>query len=186
MQSAFNPTVMGFPRPNSVALSQPSSLHEPSIQQRTMSMVDPMLGSFNPQHRGPGYAPSIAPTMGVNASVMGGTQPGYTPSIAPSERNTIGLPSRYRPVTQVQLGNGSRSSTMTSGVGLNWQQQKTAGASGLRATVAKDDDDDDDSAWEEMKRQKDAKKDGWKKRKDLTSMLPFGSGTSSAATVTSS
>jgi len=191
MQGGMNPGVMGIPRPNSVAVSQPPARLDPTMQQRTMSMVDPMLSNFNPQARGPGYAPSIASSMKppVISAMMGGLQPGYTPSIAPSERSTVGLPSRYRPVTQVQPGNGSRTSTMTSGVGLNWHQQqsqpKPTTSSGLKTPMTGgDDDDDDDSAWEEMKKKKEARKDGWQKKKDLKNILPFGGG--STATVTSS
>ncbi|KAF8422845.1 hypothetical protein EV426DRAFT_147038 [Tirmania nivea] len=193
MQGGMNPGMMGMPRPNSVAVPQVPARLDPTMHQRTMSMVDPMLSSFNPQTRGPGYAPSIAPSMKAPAisaipAMMGGGQPGYTPSIAPSERSTIGLPSRYRPVTQVQPGNGSRTSTMTSGMGLNWQQQqsqqKPSTSSGLKTAVMKgDNDDDDDSAWEEMKKKKEAKKEGWQKRKDLKDMLSFGG--ESTPTVTS-
>lgn len=185
MHGGLNPGAMGMPRPNSVAIPQVPARLDPTMQQRTMSMVDPMLASFSSQIRSPGYAPSIAPSM-KPPQMMGLPQPGYTPSIAPSERNTIGMPSRYRPVTQVQPGNSSRSSTMTSITGSNWQQQlaKPVAGSALKTAMTKDDDDDDDSAWEEMKRKKEAKQDGWKKKKDLKSMLSFGGG--SAATVTSS
>ena len=86
-----------------------------------------------------------------------------------------------------QGGNGSRTSTMTSGMGLNWQQQqsqqKPATRSGLKTAVTKgDEDDDDDSAWEEMKKKKEAKKEGWQKRKDLKGILSFGGGSTAAVT----
>lgn len=183
MQGGLNTPVMGLPRPNSIAIPQATPQNVAPMQQRTMSMVDPILGSFGAYQSLPGYAPSVTPSM------MGPMNPGYTPSIAPSERSTIGLPSRYRPVSQVPqaaAGNSSRTSTMTSNMALNWQQQhqKPMGGSQLKvATTKADDDDDDDSAWEELERKKREKKDSWKKKKDLKSMLSFGSST---AAVTSS
>ncbi|KAF8463261.1 hypothetical protein BDZ91DRAFT_776975 [Kalaharituber pfeilii] len=189
MQNGLNPPMMGLPRPNSIAVPQAPAMQNPAMHQRTMSMVDPMLGGFGkpPQSR-PGYAPSIAPSIKMMPPMMPGGQPGYTPSIAPSERSTIGLPSRYRPVSQVPpLNNDARTWSMGSTLGHNWQQQKP-GSSGLKAVVKKaDDDDDDDSAWEEMEKKKREKKEGWKKRKDLKDILSFNTnGSASATTITSS
>lgn len=186
----------GMARPNSVMVPQSSGLS--GMNQRTMSMVDPMLGQ-QPMMR-PGYAGSIAPSMMNFNPVMPMPQinAGYTPSIAPSERSVIGQPSRYRPVSQmpgaapsaVNNSNSSRSSTMTSGLGQNWnaaaQARVTAGASGLRnSTVKADDDDDEDEGWEKLKAKKEEKKDSWKKKKGLGGLLGFG-GNSGGATASAS
>ncbi|CAK7210782.1 hypothetical protein SCUCBS95973_000905 [Sporothrix curviconia] len=61
---------------------------------RTMSMVQPSSASWMQQPQMTGYAPSIR-VQGAN---------GYAPSIAPSERSNIGLPGRYRPVSQMPAG----------------------------------------------------------------------------------
>ena len=107
---------------------------------------------------------------------MSGLKPGYTPSIAPSERSTVGLPSRYRPVSSmgpVAGNNGSRTSTMTSNLGPNWAaQHHRLGGSGLRATKRAD-EDDDDKAWEELEKKRREKKDGWRKKKDMKGIMSF-------------
>ena len=76
---------------------------------RTMSMVQPPPSFQGLPH--PGTAPSIR---------IGS---GYTPSIAPSERSNVGLPGRYRPVSQAPTieipGLSQRASTM-SGALSSW------------------------------------------------------------------
>ncbi|CAK7216370.1 hypothetical protein SEUCBS140593_002846 [Sporothrix eucalyptigena] len=69
-------------------------LPRPDMHMRTMSMVQPSSASWMQQPQMPGYAPSIR-VQGAN---------GYAPSIAPSERSNVGLPGRYRPVSQMPAG----------------------------------------------------------------------------------
>ncbi|KAF4122503.1 Conserved hypothetical, protein [Geosmithia morbida] len=64
---------------------------------RTMSMVQPQTSSFLPHFNSPGP--------------LGGPAVGYTPSIAPSERSNVGLPGRYRPVSQAGGAPNGRANT---------------------------------------------------------------------------
>ncbi|USW57772.1 hypothetical protein Slin15195_G110910 [Septoria linicola] len=135
---------------------------------------------------GNGYAPSVN---NVNAG-HNGPGAGYTPSIAPSERSNIGMPSRYRPVTQ--NGETSRSQSMTSSLTLQaFANQQTSpnlpgtpyGAKTVQApksTIRVVDkprgapkvasgpaDEDEDDGWADMKKKReDKKKSKWSFRKD--------------------
>jgi hypothetical protein len=141
--------------------------------QRTMSMME---APHTFLQQGP-YAPSII--HGQRGSLGGGLQApqGYAPSIAPSERSTVGLPSRYRPVSY-QPGavgpNGTRAATLTSGIGHDWNK-KPPGPSQLKNS--RDSDEDDETGWEELEKKRKEKKDGWRKKKEpgLKGMLNFGS-----------
>lgn len=175
-QPMLNPPAIGQQqRPMSVTNSQ-SSGNFPMIppHQRTMSMMEPL-----PLFQGPGYASSITPSQwGPGLMPPGGLMPpsGYTPSIAPSERSTVGLPSRYRPVSYAPPATAptaGRTSTLLSGVGHDWR--KGAGPSHLKNSGA-DSDEDDESAWEALEKKKKEKKDGWKKKKEtgLKGILNFG------------
>jgi hypothetical protein len=136
----------------------------PQIHQRTMSMLDPGSSQWNNQAnvRNSTYALSI------NTRTPG--NPGYTPSIAPSERSTVGLPSRYRPVSHNPgAATSARASTFTSGTLSTWQEkravisqtklQNVKGATG-------NSDEDDDEGWEEMKKKREKKKSHWKLKND--------------------
>lgn len=178
-QPMLNPPIMGQQRPMSMANSQ-SSGNFPMIppHQRTMSMMEPL-----PLFQGPGYASSVALSQrGPGLMPPGGLMPpsGYTPSIAPSERSTVGLPSRYRPVSYAppNTAPSGRTSTLVSGVGHDWK--KGAGPSHLKNSGA-DSDEDDESAWEALEKKKKEKKDGWKKRKEtgLKGILNFGASSGS-------
>lgn len=180
-QPMLNPPVMGQQRPMSMANSQ-SSGNFPMIppHQRTMSMMEPL-----PLFQGSGYASSVTPSQwGPGLLPPGGLLPpsGYTPSIAPSERSTVGLPSRYRPVSyapSTAAPTGARTSTLLSGVGHDWK--KGAGPSHLKNSGA-DSDEDDESAWEALEKKKREKKDGWKKKKEtgLKGILNFGASSGSS------
>ncbi|CAK7265664.1 hypothetical protein SEPCBS119000_001628 [Sporothrix epigloea] len=90
-------------------------LPRPDAHMRTMSMVQPSSASWLPQPHMSAYAPSIR-IQGAN---------GYASSLAPSERSNVGLPGRYRPVSQAPAGPAASdlrksmavSGTLGSGVG---------------------------------------------------------------------
>ncbi|ESA43983.1 hypothetical protein GE21DRAFT_986 [Neurospora crassa] len=131
-------------------------------QKRTMSMVQPSSASWIHPQQPAGFAPSIRVTGG------------YAPSIAPSERSNVGLPGRYRPVSQMAppalpamsatvqpLGASHmrKSSTMS---GVN-QPTVTAKQSGSAS-----DDDDDEQGWEDMKAKREKKRSLWKRKKSVS------------------
>jgi hypothetical protein len=119
-------------------------------QMRTMSMVQPSSASWIQPPQIPGFAPSIRIQ-------------GYAPSIAPSERSNIGLPGRYRPVSQappslpVAPGHLRKSSTMSGALQTNDSLTK----SGERS------DEDDEEGWEAMKVKREKKKSLWKMKKSI-------------------
>ncbi|KAM0221922.1 hypothetical protein ACHAPA_001815 [Fusarium lateritium] len=128
---------------------------------RTMSMVQPRPGS------------SFLPLPGGYAgSVHGMPMGGYTPSIAPSERSNIGLPGRYRPVSQMPgpavPDPHRRTSTMSGALG-RWDEPK--GKSTINVVSASGDgsDDDEEEGWEAMKAKRDKKRSMWKSKKGLGS-----------------
>ena len=132
-------------------------------------------GAQRPNSAMPTYGPS-----GMNLS-NGGPGPGYSPSIAPSERSTVGMPSRYRPVTTGNDASG-RTQTMTSSATLqprgNYQpppppvpkhdpQQRSTSTVRLinkakpapKVTAkAVGADEDEDEGWAEMRKKRDDKK----------------------------
>ncbi|KAI9755143.1 MAG: hypothetical protein M4579_004409 [Chaenotheca gracillima] len=146
------------PRPASMGTQgqPPNNLQS---QGRTMSMMSPNASQWNLNN-----------------------DPGYTPSIAPSERSNIGMPSRYRPVSNVPPNpppHQSRASTFTTELAGNWQQQQGAPGSRdgspsttvprkpLRPSVnAVNDDEDDDEGWEEMKKKREKKRSMWRLKKE--------------------
>lgn len=180
-------------RPMSIASQQGFA---PSNQPRSMTMTNPPSGwgsaanpsGPRPNSAMPGYAPS---TNGLNVPQTG-PGAGYTPSIAPSERSNVGMPSRYRPVTQ--NGEASRSQSMTSSLTLQqFAAQQNApnvpgtpyGANTVQApksTVRVIDkakgapkvnnrpaDEDEDEGWADMKKKREEKKKSkWSFRKDKT------------------
>ncbi|KAL2269886.1 hypothetical protein VTJ83DRAFT_2070 [Remersonia thermophila] len=130
-------------------------------QMRTMSMVQPSSASWiHPMQPAAGYAPSIR---------LGG---GYAPSIAPSERSTIGLPGRYRPVSHMPppaepSGQGNFRKSMTMSGAISQQQQPSISVT----KAGNDEDDDDEEGWEAMKAKREKKKSMWKAKKSLSGGL---------------
>lgn len=145
-----------------------SQSQRPNSGARTMSMIQPSSASF------------------MQPSGFGGPGAGYTPSIAPSERSNIGLPGRYRPVSQ---GVGSllnapspkmhqRSNTMSgalsgtlSGVGGNESFMdkptlRVSMASTISPQAVAVDDDDDEEGWAAMRAKREQKKSTWKWKKE--------------------
>ncbi|KAG4031546.1 hypothetical protein MFRU_009g03110 [Monilinia fructicola] len=160
-------------QPNFGELQRPSSHQLPTSNsgpnlrpepaQRTMSMLEPSGMPWMQQH-GQGYAPSI--------HAQGN---GYAPSIAPSERSNVGLPGRYRPVSQIPATDvKARTSTMSGAIG-GWESKH---ASTTIKTVQRvdDDDEDDEEGWAEMKKKREQKRSLWKSKKDtsgLSEMLGY-------------
>ncbi|POS78028.1 hypothetical protein DHEL01_v203576 [Diaporthe helianthi] len=138
---------------------------------RTMSMVQPSSSSWL-QAPQPGYAGSIRQQTN-----------GYTPSIAPSERSNVGLPGRYRPVSQMPspgpaiiTPDHTRQSSMMAStlspfgdsqtlrpVGANSPKKSDAS----KSSASEDADDDDEEGWAAMKAKRDKKKSSWKTRKTM-------------------
>ncbi|KAH0498454.1 hypothetical protein TgHK011_005707 [Trichoderma gracile] len=124
---------------------------------RTMSMVQP---SSAPMAH-PGYAGSI------RSSIHG-----YTPSIAPSERSNIGLPNRYRPVSQaINHGPlGHMQSQSFSGALSAFTDNKNKTSMRIVSKSASDDDDDEEG-WEAMKNKREKKRSLWRSKKNLSSVI---------------
>ena len=141
-------SVMGVPA------SQPRRL---DAGMRTMSMIQPTTSSSFLQN-GFGGGPGPAPPMG------------YTPSIAPSERSNVGLPGRYRPVSQAGSVTGQvlhpRSRSMSGALTLS-QADDTKSKSTIKlvSTSKANSDDDDEEGWESMRAKRDQKKSKWRFKK---------------------
>lgn len=188
-------------RPMSMA-SQTSNQFGPppslANQGRSMTMMNPPAGwgsAANPSGPRPnsampgmssGYAPSV---QGLNINGGAATN-GYAPSIAPSERSNVGMPSRYRPVTQ--NGDAQRTQSMTSTLTLQaFQKQQTSPnlpgtpfnakevqtpkqtirivdrPKGASRVAARPNDEDEDDGWADMKKSREHKKKSkWSFKKD--------------------
>lgn len=150
-------------------VGEPMMRLEPGRQDagmRTMSMVQPSSSSFL---QTPGYAGSIHGGMGM----------GYTPSIAPSERSNVGLPGRYRPVTQASaapslavptLDGHRRTNTMSGALG-RWDENKPKPTINVVSKAGDDSDSDDEEGWEAMKAKRDEKRSLWKTKKSFGAEL---------------
>ncbi|KUJ22416.1 uncharacterized protein LY89DRAFT_298335 [Mollisia scopiformis] len=155
-----------MPRPGSAHQLRPA----PPQHQRAMTMLEPNTAPWMQNKPGSLYAPSI--------HAQGN---GYAPSIAPSERSNVGLPGRYRPVSQAPVTNENkgRTSSMMSGALQNWD---TKNASTTIRAINKSgnvSDEDDEEGWEEMAKKREKKKSVWRIKKDkdnnggLREMLHF-------------
>ncbi|KAF0318707.1 hypothetical protein RB213_011182 [Colletotrichum asianum] len=160
-----------------------SMLEPPGLdsRSRTMSMVQPSSASWI--QPGGGYTPSIHGGMGGGG---GGYAPsihapglGYAPSIAPSERSNVGLPGRYRPVTQAPapLDSGRRMSVMSGARGwdeppkvMQHQQHQQENKNTLQKSSSNSDDDDEEG-WAAMKAKKEKKRSLWKTKKSIGSEI---------------
>ncbi|KAF4992756.1 hypothetical protein FGRMN_6966 [Fusarium graminum] len=127
---------------------------------RTMSMIQPRPGS------------SFLPLPGGYAGSVHGMPMGYTPSIAPSERSNIGLPGRYRPVSQMPgpavPDPHRRTSTMSGALG-RWDEPKGKATINVVSASGDGSDDDDEEGWEAMKAKREKKRSMWKSKKGLGS-----------------
>ncbi|OWP01239.1 hypothetical protein B2J93_5519 [Marssonina coronariae] len=142
-----------LPRPSSAQHLRPASSH-PQVgpqQQRAMTMLDPNAAAW--MQNGSQYAHS-----------QGG---GYAPSIAPSERSNVGLPGRYRPVSQAPpqaQHNHTRASTMSGA--LNGWGDKSGASIKTAKKFGNVSDEDDEEGWEEMMKKRQQKKSLWRTKKD--------------------
>jgi len=136
---------MGVPTQQGI---RPGSSHG-----RAMSMLDPNSAPWQQGQR------NTMPTPPFQSG-------GYAPSIAPSERSTVGLPGRYRPVSQYAGADKSRAATM-SGAIQDWSDAKQ-GVTTAKAVKKSGDasDEDDEEGWEAMKQKREKKKSMWRSKKD--------------------
>lgn len=180
-----------------VSAATPGLLAPPGQTQRPVSMPMPEVGSPRPGQRTmssltPGMAPwNRPPSFALTTQApVPGNGPGYTPSIAPSERSTVGLARRYRPVSIAPAdgahSTSKRSSTFTSAtVQPSWMNGMAGRRSpGVLSSIrsvgdqsspdktpnarAAAEDDDDEQGWAEMKKKKDKKKSTWKMKRAQT------------------
>ncbi|KAK0733346.1 hypothetical protein B0T26DRAFT_736294 [Lasiosphaeria miniovina] len=151
---------MGGPEMRHSFMGHDSMLDLPSArgdaQMRTMSMVQPSSASWIQPMQNSGFAPSIR--------IHGA---GYAPSIAPSERSNVGLPGRYRPVSQapppqpVGFAHLRKVSTMSGALQPGISVSKSGNTS----------DDDDEEGWEAMKAKREKKKSMWRTKKNIGSEI---------------
>lgn len=148
-------------RPQSASLHQPpSEIPRPAsaqMHQRSQTMLN--QNSVPWLNRASTYAPSMY--AGNN----------YAPSIAPSERSNIGLPGRYRSVSQAPSNNNDRTRTSSIRGGLqNWEGKNTnRNSTTIRAVNTKVEhvsDEDEDEAWEKLTKKKKEKKSVWRTKKE--------------------
>lgn len=165
--------MMAQGRPQSASLPQPpTEIPRPAsaqMHQRSKTMMNQNSAPW--LNRASTYAPSM----------YGGNN--YAPSIAPSERSTVGLPGRYRSVSQAPLknDNGTRAPSIC-GALQSWEDKNTNRTSTtIRAVKTKMDhvsDEDEDEAWEKLTKKKKEKKSVWRTKKErdpsgLKEMLNF-------------
>ncbi|KAL7894706.1 hypothetical protein HDV64DRAFT_259531 [Trichoderma sp. TUCIM 5745] len=127
---------------------------------RTMSMVQPSSAPMATPMPHPGYAGSIR-----------SIHQGYTPSIAPSERSNIGLPNRYRPVSQAvnPAALGHMHSQSVSGALSAYDSKNKTSMRIVNKSAS--DDEDDEEGWEAMKNKRDKKRSMWRSKKNLSSVI---------------
>jgi hypothetical protein len=131
-----------MPRPGSAHAQQSRPM---SNHQRAMTMLEPNAAPW--MQRGSVFSPSVQGA-------------GYAPSIAPSERSNVGLPGRYRPVSQAVVSNSDNRS-MSGALG-GWEN-KTTVRTMLNSSAV--DDEDEEEGWAEMAKKKEKKKSIWKIKK---------------------
>ncbi|KAF4943555.1 hypothetical protein FSARC_14895 [Fusarium sarcochroum] len=94
---------------------------------------------------------------------------GYAPSVAPSERNNVGLPSRYRPVSKAasQIRSEKQARPDDTATIKDWGgiSRKDLGASITHQDST--DDDDDEEFWRAKKAKRDRRRAVWIQDNDL-------------------
>lgn len=146
------------------------SLSMADLSSRHSLMGEPMAESPRIEHgRNMSMVQPSSSFMQLPQLSVQGPAAGYAPSMAPSERSNVGLPRRYRPVSQAPsspaLGH-NRASTMSGGL-LSW------GDNGSKSTVkvvdkaAEASDEDDEQGWAAMKAKREKEKSIWKSRRSL-------------------
>ncbi|KAF5027604.1 hypothetical protein F66182_274 [Fusarium sp. NRRL 66182] len=98
------------------------------------------------------------------------TSMGYATSVAPSERNNIGLPSRYRPVSKVatQIRHPKQTGTDDAATLKDWgaMYKEEMDATSILPDDSTD-DDDDDAFWKAKKAKRDRRRAVWIGERDL-------------------
>lgn len=158
-------SVGDLPRPGSAQQLRPT----PPQHQRAMTMLEPNAAPWMQNNPGSSYALSI--------HAQGN---GYAPSIAPSERSNVGLPGRYRPVSQAPVNNENKGRTSSmSGALQNWESKNGSTTIKPIKKSGNNSDEDDEEGWEEMAKKREKKKSIWRIKKDkdtnngLREMLSF-------------
>jgi hypothetical protein len=155
------PTPGGHQSHNSIGeIPRPASahqLHPINTHQRAMTMMEPNAAPW--MNRNSMYTPSIQ------------GNGGYAPSIAPSERSNVGLPGRYRPVSQApplthQNKMNQRTSTMMSGGLGGWENKHASTTVRQVKKTGNVSDEEDEEGWEEMAKKREKKKSLWRTKKD--------------------
>ncbi|KAJ5200196.1 hypothetical protein N7491_009004 [Penicillium cf. griseofulvum] len=164
-------------RPMSMPLNGPPSV-PPHLDQRTMSMLDPNIstrrtGSPMPNLSGTPFRPNT----------------GYAASIAPSERSTVGMAPRYRPVSVMPesnyavassnkpFGNENHNPSMPmpqshipkSHLATVTVRPVSRPGTGLGGAKPGSDDEDDEEAWADMVKKREKKKSSWKMKRGTSS-----------------
>ncbi|OQE07269.1 hypothetical protein PENVUL_c014G01612 [Penicillium vulpinum] len=172
-----NPNFRPMSMPTS-ALNMPPPL-SPHIDQRTMSMLDPNIstrrtGSPMPNLTGTPFRPNT----------------GYAASIAPSERSTVGMAPRYRPVSVMQpesnyavasstnkaFGNENHNPSMSQSqipkshlATVTVRPVSRSGTGVANGKSGSDDEENDDEAWADMVKKREKKKSNWKLKRTTSS-----------------
>ncbi|KAG5801264.1 hypothetical protein H9Q74_014100 [Fusarium xylarioides] len=142
-----------------------------SSQQSVMNMGPPGAGStYAPSLYAPSnYAKSnYAPSKHARSVYQ---QPGgYAASVAPSERNTVGLPSRYRPVSKAATQTLSgRATNDDDTVSVNNWNNNRSNIPRTSVAIEQDstDDDDDDAFWRAKREKRDRRRARFIQENDL-------------------
>lgn len=160
-----------MPPPASIMSGRPPTIQmnsAPTMAGRTMSTLTPSMANWNAH--------------GQNGN--------YAASIAPSERSTVGLSARYRPVStamDMEQATTRRASTFTSASLRPWSQmdlslkqptqqgRKSVSPMGRKSVLAVDDDDDEEG-WAELKAKRDKKQRSWQQRKGQNALQELYNG----------
>lgn len=93
---------------------------------------------------------------------------GYAPSVAPSERNTVGMPSRYRPVSKTAQQVRSERETPRVSTSSNWNRNRNTKADTAAILEGDSTDSEDDEAfWRAKKAKRDRRRAMWIRENDL-------------------
>ncbi|KAL4731802.1 hypothetical protein ACLX1H_000794 [Fusarium chlamydosporum] len=97
---------------------------------------------------------------------------GYAPSVAPSERNTVGMPSRYRPVSKGGQQVRSEKETqvaqrVSASSGWNHSRNMKMGREAILEPDSTDSEDDDEAFWRAKKAKRDRRRAMWIQDNDL-------------------
>ncbi|KAI1063402.1 hypothetical protein LB507_011661 [Fusarium sp. FIESC RH6] len=93
---------------------------------------------------------------------------GYAPSVAPSERNTIGMPSRYRPVSKMSQQVRPEKETPRVSTSSNWNRNRNTKADTAAILEGDSTDSEDDEAfWRAKMAKRDRRRAMWIQENDL-------------------